>query len=107
VSLRLRARYRGVVALGIRLGRSPMIHWDWVLTLVTAIFIVKTVELFLRVLVDVTFDIVYPYMKSFAKTMVTASFPQAGGLVDELLPDDPATTPPDDIHYSKGTDWCK
>jgi hypothetical protein len=81
-----------------------VIHWDWALTLVAAVFIVKAVELFLRVLVDVAFDKVYPYMRSFAKATIATQFPQADGLVDELLPDDPATTPPNDIHHYEGTD---
>jgi hypothetical protein len=55
VQLRLRAVYRCILALGIYLEvrrRLSMIHWDWVLTLVAAVFIVKAVELFGRVLID-------------------------------------------------------
>jgi hypothetical protein len=65
-----------------------MIHWDWALTLVAAVFVVKVVELFGRVLVDVMFDTIYPYIRSFAKMTIATQFPQASGLVDELLPDD-------------------
>jgi hypothetical protein len=92
VYVRLRRRSRLFLALGIRLeletGGVTVIHWDWVSTLVVAVFVVKTAELFLRVVVDALFDTVYPYMKSFTKATVVAQFPQASGLVDELLPDD-------------------
>jgi hypothetical protein len=92
VQLRLRAVYRRILVLGVNLEvrkRSSMIHWDWVLTLITAVFTIKTAELFVRAVMDMLFDVVYPYMRSFTKTVVATQFPQATGLVDELLPDEP------------------